>query len=64
MYKHILERAGDISGMALIPLVLFFLVFTGSLILAMLKNTRDMDRLSRLPFEDTSDENKEIDLKL
>jgi hypothetical protein len=64
MYKHILERAGDISGMALIPLVIFFLVFTGSLILAMLRNTRDMDQLSRLPFDDASPESNEIDFKL
>ena len=64
MYKYILENAGDISGMALIPLVLFFVVFTGSLILAILKNTKEMDKLSRLPFEDSLSESIENDIKL
>ena len=63
MYKYILENEGDISYMALIPLIVFFLVFTGSLILAMIKNTKDMDRLSQLPFEDSLNEVIENDVK-
>jgi hypothetical protein len=63
MYKHILENAGDISSMALIPLLLFFLVFAGALILAMVRSTKDMERMSRLPFEDALSEHIENEIK-
>jgi hypothetical protein len=63
MYKHILENAGDISSMALIPLVLFFLVFAGALIMVFMKNTRDLERMSRLPFEDSLREQLENEIK-
>lgn len=63
MYKHILENAGDISTMALIPLILFFLVFMGSLIMAFVRNTHDMERMSRLPFEDALSERIDNEIK-
>lgn len=56
MYKYILENAGDISNMALVPLVLFFIVFAGSLVYALVMNTKEIEKLSHLPFEDTLSE--------
>ncbi len=52
MAKYILENAGDIQWLALMPLVLFFLVFVGALIMTMLKNKTYIDRMSHLPFEE------------
>ena len=58
MYKYILEGEGDISLLALIPLVLFVLVFLIALIRTMIKNTSYIDRMANLPLDDS---NIEID---
>ena len=59
MFKYILENAGDMSTMALIPLVLFFMLFVGVSALAMIKNKSYIERMSNLPFEDSLSENAE-----
>ena len=59
MFKYILENAGDVSTMALIPLVLFFILFVGISALAMMKNKKYIERMSNLPFEDSISENAE-----
>jgi len=59
MFKYILENAGDMSTMALIPLVLFFMLFVGISALAMMKNKKYIERMSHLPFEDSISENAE-----
>ncbi len=63
MYKHILENAGDLSSMALVPLVLFFLIFSAALITVFMKNSRDLERMSHLPLEDAFKEPLENDIK-
>lgn len=57
MFKYILQNAGDIQWLALVPLVLFFLVFMGAMIRVMLKNKSHIERMSQLPFEDGNQTN-------
>ncbi len=59
MFKYILENAGDIQWLALVPLVLFFLVFVGAMITTMLKNKSYIERMSNLPFEGNISQNAE-----
>lgn len=60
MYKYILETAGDFNLLALIPLVLFFLVFVGVMIMTMIRNKSYIEHMSNLPFEDPISEHAEI----
>ena len=57
MYKYILERAGDIDWMALGPLLLFFIFFSFISIMAIRKNKTYIDKMSRLPLEDSTNTN-------
>ncbi len=59
MYKYILENAGDVSTMALIPLVLFFMLFVGATAWALISNKSYIERMSNLPLEDSLSENAE-----
>ena len=58
MYKYILEGAGDISLLALIPLTLFVIVFLVALVRTMIRNNNYIDRMANLPLDDS---NIEID---
>ena len=58
MYKYILEGAGDISLLALIPLALFVIVFVAALVRTMIRNNNYIDRMANLPLDDS---NIEID---
>jgi len=59
MYKYILENAGDLSVMALIPLVLFFAIFIGVAVWTIRRSGGYIERMSQLPFEDSLSENPE-----
>lgn len=59
MYKYILQNSGDISGMALIPLVLFFVIFVGVMVWTMVRNGSYIEHMSNLPFEDSLSEKPE-----
>jgi len=59
MFKYILETSGDLSTMALIPLVLFFILFVAISAMALIKNKKYIDYMSNLPFEDSHSENAE-----
>ena len=50
MYKYILQNEGDISGMALVPLVLFFMVFVGAMVWTMVRNRQHIEHMANLPF--------------
>ena len=56
MYKYILENAGDISLMALVPMILFFVIFLGTMVRAMTKNRSYIDRMANLPLDDSKSE--------
>jgi hypothetical protein len=55
MYKYILESAGDIDWLALIPLVIFFVFFTMTIIRVVMTKKSYIEKMEQLPFEeDTS----------
>jgi len=55
MYKYILESAGNINWMAMFALITFFIVFSLSLYLALIKKSSDLEEVANLPLLD--DEN-------
>ena len=52
MYKYILERAGDIDWMGIIPLLLFTTVFVIITIRAITAKKDFMNRMANLPLEE------------
>ena len=56
MYKYILENAGDLSLLALIPLVLFTVVFVGAMIRTMTRNKGHIEHMAHLPLDDSNPE--------
>jgi len=52
MYKYILESAGNINWMALFALITFFIVFSMSIYLAFVKDTKDLQQIADLPLSD------------
>ena len=54
MYKYILETAGNINWMALFALLTFFTIFTMSLYLAFIKDSKDLEHIADLPLADDS----------
>ena len=59
MFKHILEDAGNIEWMALVPLVLFVVIFSIIIWRTMTDKKEFIDRMANLPFQD--DDNLEIE---
>lgn len=51
MYKYILERAGDIDWMAIIPLLIFTTVFTIVSIRAITAKKDFMSKMASLPLD-------------
>ena len=51
MYKYILETAGQIDWMAIMPLLIFFSFFMITLIITMRKKKSFIDKMKYLPFE-------------
>ena len=60
MYKYILETAGDLSLLALVPLVIFFVVFVGAMLMTVFSNKKHIEHMAHLPFEDNVTSNTEI----
>ena len=52
MYKYILETAGDIDWLALIPLIIFFCFFTLTIVRVVMKKKSYIEEMERLPFDD------------
>ncbi len=52
MYKYILESAGNINWMALFALITFFIVFTMSIYLAFVKDSKELQHIAALPLEE------------
>jgi len=54
MYKYILETAGNINWMALFALITFFIVFSLSIYLAFIKDSKELEHIANLPMADDS----------
>lgn len=54
MYKYILEKAGDLDWMAILPLLIFTIVFTIITIRALSYKKEFVTRMGNLPLEDDS----------
>lgn len=54
MYKYILETAGNINWMALFALLTFFIVFSISIYLAFVKDSKELEHIADLPLSDDS----------
>ncbi len=52
MYKYILERAGDLDWMAILPLLIFTVVFAIITIRAITHKKEFIDRLANLPLDE------------
>lgn len=52
MFKYILERAGDIEWMAIVPLVLFVVFFIVIVWKAMSHKKEFVDRMANMPLQD------------
>lgn len=61
MYKYLLESAGDIDWMALLPLLIFIGFFTAVLIVTMLRSKKYIQHMAQLPInEDPATQNIEL----
>lgn len=54
MIQNVLRNIGGIEGYGIISVCLFFLVFSGAVIRALLLRKSDVIRMSALPLEDGS----------
>lgn len=52
MFKYILERAGDIEWMAIVPLLLFVIFFIVIVWRAMTHKKEFVDRMANMPLQD------------
>ncbi len=52
MYKYILESAGNINWMALFALLTFLFVFVVAAVMALRKNTKEIERMAALPLQE------------
>ena len=52
MFKYILERAGDIEWMAIVPLVLFVVYFVVIVWRALSQKKEFVDRMANMPLQD------------
>lgn len=57
MYKYILDSVNQIDWMAIIPLIIFFSFFTGTVIVTMRKNKSFISKMKNMPFENELSEN-------
>lgn len=59
-FKYILESAGAIDWMALLPLILFFIIFGFITIYALRQSKQYVNKMANLPLEDTNPETPNI----
>ena len=62
MYKYILERAGDIDWMAIVPLLIFTTVFAIVVIRAVTAKKGFIDKMANLPLDENDSLKTEKDL--
>lgn len=62
MYKYILERAGDIDWMAIVPLLIFTTVFVIISIQAITAKKDFIDKMANLPLDENDSLKNENEL--
>lgn len=62
MYKYIIERAGDIDWMAIVPLLIFTTIFVIISIRAVTAKTDFIDKMANLPLDENDSLKNENDL--
>lgn len=55
MFKYIIERAGNIDWMAIIPMIIFVVIFALVIIYAFFNKKTDFDSIAQIPLEDNDD---------
>ncbi|MEE9437521.1 MAG: hypothetical protein V3V14_00890 [Saprospiraceae bacterium] len=58
MYKYILETAGNINWMAVFSLLTFFIIFSISIYLVVVKKESDLKHMAELPLADDNQNTK------
>ena len=58
MYKHIIKTMGNVDWMAVVPLVLFFVVFVGTALVWWRKEQKEVDRMANIPLNDGHQQDK------
>jgi cbb3-type cytochrome oxidase subunit 3 len=54
MYKYIIKTMGNVDWMAVVPMLLFFMVFVGTALVWWRKEQKEVNRMANLPLEDGS----------
>jgi hypothetical protein len=62
MYKYILERAGDLDWMAIVPLLIFTTIFAIVIIRAITAKKDFINRMATLPLDENDSLKNENDL--
>lgn len=62
MYKYIIERAGDIEWMAIVPLLIFTTIFVMVIIRAVTAKTDFINKMASLPLDENDSLKNEKDL--
>ena len=52
MFKYIIKSLANVDLMAIMPLILFFAVFIGTMIQWLLKSKSTVNQIANLPLED------------
>ena len=52
MYKYILEQAGDINLLAIVPLIIFVVFFVGVSLRAIYHDKKFVHRMAQMPLDD------------
>lgn len=55
MYKYLLESAGDLDWMALLPLLIFVVFFSLVVVVTMLRDKNHIKQMAEMPITDDSE---------
>lgn len=58
MYKYILEQAGDIDFLAIIPLIIFVVFFVGVSLRAIRHDKKFVEKMANMPLDDMQEFSK------
>ena len=52
MYKYLLDNAGDLNWMAILPLLIFVLFFTLVVVVTFVRDKKHIDHMAQMPLQD------------
>jgi cbb3-type cytochrome oxidase subunit 3 len=55
MYKHLLESAGNINWMAVMPLLIFVVFFIGIVVFTVKRDKHFIQKMAEMPLKDDSE---------